>query len=179
MITKLKNYKTSSYMELKELILSPNFSWNYYGPTVENQNKSKDFRLLAHPFLARPGIHYPYPKPSSPYTDLATYVCQEILGMNKIEIHLFYRISVNMILDNDGTSPKHVDHPFPHSNLIVYINKFDNGRTLLYDGEEEHSLKSEEDMAITFDGNITHCHEASSSERRIALVATYLKNYDH
>lgn len=175
MITKLKTIRTQPYKDLKETILSNNFEWNYYGATVDPDNK-KDLRLLSHVFLYRPGIHYPYPKPASKYTDMATFVCQQILGINDIEVHLFYRIAVNMILDTDGISLKHTDHEYPHDNLIIYLTKFDKGRTLVYDENTvEHSISPKEDMAITFDGKYTHCHEAPADGRRVALVATYLK----
>lgn len=175
MITELSNSKTDSYEDLKKIILCNNFPWNYYGATVDLEDNT-DLRLLSHVFLYRPGLQYPYPKRASEYTDLATFVCQQILGMNGIEVHMFYRMAVNMVIDTTGVSPKHTDHPYPHDNLIIYMSEFDKGKTLVYDEEDnEHSIPTKEDMAITFDGKYTHCHEAPSSGRRVALVATYLK----
>lgn len=175
MITTLKNYKTEAYKRLKETIMSPNFPWNYYGTTIQNQ--TDDLHLMSHCFLARPGQENPYTKSLSEHTPLAAFVCQQILGMNEIEVHMFYRIAVNLVFDTEGTSVRHVDHEYPHENLIVYLNKFDKGRTLVYDNDDnEYSVTPKEDKAVTFNGSYQHCHESSSNGRRIALIATYLRD---
>ena len=174
MITTLKNYRTDAYLQLKETIMAPHFPWNFYGTTTDNED---DLSLMSHPFLARPGQENPYTKTLSQHMPHAAFVCQQILGMNGIEIHMFYRIAVNLVFDTEGVSVRHTDHPYPHENLIVYLNEFDKGRTLVYDGDDnEYSVDPEEDKAVIFNGSCEHCHEASSNGRRIALIATFLRD---
>lgn len=174
MITELCNPKTAEYLQLKSLIFSPTFEWHNVGITGDFGDQ-KDFNLFVHTFLGRPLIEHPYPKELSQYAELASKVVTQILLGNNIFPHVIYRIAANYVTESQGTSPKHIDHEMPHKNLIVYLNKFTGGKTLVYDKEKkEYASNPKEDLPIIFDGELLHCHQASNEGKRLAIIATYL-----
>ena len=178
MINELYNPYTQTYLDLKRIINAPDFDWHRVGVTIGQPGTPKehpDFNLFAHAFLGRPIIEHPFPKVMSKYAELAAKVVAEILLANDIYPHVIYRISVNCVVETEGISPPHVDHEIPHKNLIVYLNTFTGGRTLVLgkDGVQ-YASNPKEDLPICFDGELSHCHEASNEGNRLALIATFL-----
>ena len=185
-IKELKNPMTPKYMELKKVIFSPGFPWCNVGRTVDESSpilesdlvdpNVKDFNLFVHSFITRPDHEVMYPQITSPFAELAARVAGEILLANRIYPAVFYRIAANYVVDSSGRSPKHFDHDFPHQNLLVYLNEFDGGETIVYDSDNnEHRSSPKLDLPIVFDGSLHHCHDASPSGKRFALVATFLE----
>ena len=67
----------------------------------------------------------------------------------------------------DSHSPLHVDHSFPHRNIIMYLTDA-GGDTVVND--EVYSPK--EDGVIMFEGE--HYHHFPMKDARIDFVDTYL-----
>lgn len=170
MINKLKNPKTKFYEEIKQIILSGDFTWNYYPSTTLGKD---NISFLSHSFLGRPeGTITKFPMVNSNYTD---FVCQgllEILSFNGIEVSTFFRVNANSV-DPRGkpeyTFP-HVDHSYQHSNILVYLTN-SGGKTIVDDSEYD----PKEDDVIMFDGNLEHYMETPLTERRVVIVATFLQ----
>jgi hypothetical protein len=176
-IKELYNPLTPKYNELKKIILSPDFKWqnlgliihpsSSYHPLDVNDPEVNSFDLFVHPFLHRPIQSCMYSEKACEHLDLVSRVITEILYTNKIYSAVYYRIAVNLVLDTEGRSPRHVDHQFPHKNLIVYLNDFDDGETIVYDENGvEHKSSPKEDLPIVFDGDYHHCHRASKKGKR-------------
>ena len=163
-IIQLNNPRTSTYNEFKRIIKSNEFNWNYYPRTDERQTPA----MLSHAFIKRPSeIKFP-----TVLCDGATFahdVVQEILNYNDIILHCIYRLNLNMVFPQAGNqqTPVHVDHPFPHDNIIIYFSN--EGKTILEN--DEHDPK--EDDVIIFPG-LPHCQELPKNDMRLVLIATCL-----
>ena len=77
------------------------------------------------------------------------------------------------IKEDKGAFP-HIDHSFPHKNLIIYLNDPAGGDTVLVDKDykeiDRHHPK--EDDIISFEG--IHYQKMPKEGRRIVLVVTYI-----
>lgn len=173
MITKLNNPKTKAYQEFKKLILGPDCTWNYI-PTVENNPP----HFYVHGFLKRPSpaLLFPVMGDSRQAVDIFQTILAEILVYNKMSANMVYRMAANACHPSDGKqiTQNHTDHPFPHSNILIYLT--DAGGKIFVDDEE---FDPKEDDVIIFDTDIEkeiglHHHELPKDRRRVVLVATYM-----
>ena len=163
-ITQLKNPRTELYNEFKDIIRRLDFNWNYYPRTDETSTPA----MLSHAFIKRPN-ELRYPTVHCDGANFAHDVVQEILNHNDIILHCIYRLNLNMVFPQAGNqqTPVHVDHPFPHDNIIIYFSN--EGKTILEN--DEHDPK--EDDVIIFPG-LPHCQELPKNDMRLVLVATGL-----
>ena len=163
-IIQLKNPRTEIYNEFKDIIKRIDFNWNYIPRTDEASTPA----MLSHAFIKRPN-ELRYPTVHCDGANFAHDVVQEILYHNGITLNCIYRMNLNMVFpqaDNQRT-PVHVDHTFPHDNIIIYFSN--EGKTIV--GNEEHDPK--EDDVIMFPG-LPHCQELPKNDMRLVLVATCL-----
>ena len=158
LIRQLTNLKTENYQNLKNIIFSPSFKWQY-------EDSKTGMPFYSHTLLERPDGKYS--EVMSEHTELAAKVVDEILRQNQIQYKFFLRTNVNCVHpDNDvQESLRHVDHNFPHINVILYLSN-SGGKT--HCGEEFHDPK--EDDAILMTGE--HWMERPKVGRRIILVNT-------
>ena len=170
MIEVLKNSKTKNYCSFKQIILSDKFPWFYKKTTTEGDSPTGyvDTPMYGHVFIDRPE-HNGWSKQDSTMHQLAVNVVREILHENNYYSNQYFilRLSANCVLPNDGiqfTVP-HVDHTFPHFNLIVYLTN--SGGSTIIEGKEHEPI---EDQSILFTGN--HYIQLPKKERRIVLVGT-------
>lgn len=185
MILSLKNPKTDNYKSLKNLILSEDFSWYYheistfdYNLDSECPNKTKygNLPFYGHTLLDRPDGPKKYKKISevkSQYFDLGYTVFEEILNFNNYKSGYFYlRMNVNCVHSdtNFQYSMPHVDHRFPHKNIIVYLTN--SGGSTIIDDEIYDPM---EDDIIMFEGE--HYLEKPKKDRRIILVSTIFTDF--
>ena len=174
MIKLLKNKQTEKYQELKKLVLSNTFGWMWgqstdpRQPAVEGHMHMPYYR---HSFLTRPepaGFNFV----ESDYTILNMEVLKEIIEYNKIFDpckYFFLRSSANCNHAEGGIqlSEPHVDHDFPHWNMIVYLEG--DGSTFV-EGEE---YAPQEDDVILFKGE--HYMQRPSKGRRVILISTLIE----
>jgi len=175
-ISKLRNPLRESYQTFKELVNGQEFPWYYYEHSVEGKNDDFDnLPFYGHTILARPGYGDAlYSTPMSPYIELANLVLSDIFEYNNIDVNVVHRINVNCThWSSDLPSVPHVDHDFPHKNLVVYLSGFDFGETCLWkDGKCVSRYIPVEDGIITFEG-LHNIEQPRVGCRRIVLVATY------
>ena len=153
-ITKLKNPNTSLYNDLKKIILGDNFSWNYMKSNTwfdinpahrlindpENDNTLQKSSLHHHPFLLRSDFVNLYTKVNSPYMDDINRMYCEIFNVNKEfmkSFNMMCRCVVNSVQPYDGPDNKtreHVDHDFPHKNMLIFLTDA-GGNTFVEDKE--------------------------------------------
>ncbi len=187
MITKLKNPKTSNYEILKTLVHNSQFAWHYNEAAVFTGDKEQwdnplghnfvDHPFYAHTVLERPSPHCCYPTVRSGHAELVHRILREIFEHNNIPWMIpenegsttcLYRVNINATEPGmTGYGYPHVDHDFPHKNMLVYLT--DAGGQTVCEGEV---YNPEEDDIITFEG--IHYQGLSNTKRRIVLVATYL-----
>ena len=167
-IIQLNNPRTSTYNEFKRIIKRDDFNWNYVPRTDERSTPS----MLSHSFIKRPS-EIKFPTVLCDGAKFAHDVVQEILNYNDIILHCIYRLNLNMVFPQAGNqqTPVHVDHPFPHDNIIIYFSN--EGKTILEN--DEHDPK--EDDVIIFPG-LPHCQELPKNDMRMVLVATCLTAHD-
>ena len=169
----LKNPKTDTYKNFKNLVLSADFSWFRMAHTAfeDHQEGHEDFPFLSHKFLTRPLDYCLYSKVNSQYIDEMERVFREIAFANNIDPQVIYRMNANAVYptENNLPSPLHVDHDFPHNNMIIYLTDPQGGSTMV---EGKEYMASEDDVLI-FDGN-SHCARPPRKDVRIVLVITFL-----
>ena len=176
---KLQNPKLPNYTNLKEFILGDNFPWFYNKHFVYKENKDhyiesdekfSDISFYTHSFLNRPKhTGEKYPTANSPHVGAVSEVLNSIFAVNDIEVNCIYRMNANL-LHPSKTEEKtlvHVDHSFPHKNLLIYLTDA-GGKTVC--GEDVHDPK--EDDIIIFEGK--HYNFLPENNRRIVIVATYI-----
>ena len=177
-IVKLKNPLTDNYQELKKNILDSEFAWYWHKQLLNKDRRwfnnsdntqNDNYGIYSHSFLYRPTRDCLYPKETDPNCRLFHAVVVEIMQYNNIEIDMIYRMCANCVhpTEKNIPGPEHVDHLFPHKNLIVYLTNFKGGATCC--GGETYNGK--EDDIITFEG--THNFYPPVDNRRVVLVATY------
>ncbi len=171
----LKNPKTIKYKKLKKTILSNEFPWFYVDRIVKNADKRDDNPTwYSHGVLTRPVQGTRYPKESSPYLPQISEVLEEIFVHNNINTQCIYRININAVhppVTTTYSTVQHVDHDFPHKNLIIYLTDA-GGDTLLYQDDNIINHTPSEDDIISFSG--LHSYNLPTTTRRVVLVCTYM-----
>ena len=169
----LKNPKTDTYKNFKNLVLSADFSWFRMAHTAfeDHQEGHEDFPFLSHRFLTRPLNSCLYSKVNSSHVDEMERVFREIAYANDIDPQVIYRMNANAVYPtaNNLPSPLHVDHNFPHNNMIIYLTDLHGGSTMV-EGKE---YMAQEDDVLIFDGKL-HCARPPRKDVRIVLVITFL-----
>jgi hypothetical protein len=181
MLTHLINPKGETYQSLKSLVTGQDFSWNYeFKSTPDSDDSNEEYEnvsFYSHVFLRRPDSPYSlrYPEIKSRYHHMVHDALIDIFNINELTLNCFYRINANCVHPtqlNKLTHP-HVDHKFPHTNVLLYLNDA-GGETIVWDertGFQSRFYPKEDDIII-FQGQ--HCHRPPQSKRRIVIVATYM-----
>lgn len=188
----LKNPKSERYLALKKSILSDETPWRYVNQTIdprllENKNDAVcdfvdtdeyvDFSFLAYGVLRTPCIPDNIYFPCITSERILDYieVLDEIFKENEIHVNSILRINVNCTTFlSEKYSLPHVDHHFPHSNLLIYLTDFTEGEIKVYKNSEWNIYKPQQDDIIMFSG--LHCHRPPQKigERRICIVVTFI-----
>ena len=174
-MTFLKNPKTDTYNKFKDLVLSNDFSWFRWSKTMEGESELQkghdDYPFLSHKFLTRPLRSCLYSEPNSQYIEPMEQVFREIADFNGLDPQVIYRMNANAVHPTEANlpSPNHVDHDFPHKNMIIYLTDPQGGSTIV---EGKEYLAKEDDVLI-FDSK-SHCARPPRKDVRIVLVITFL-----
>ena len=172
MIQLLQNSKSDNYQSLKNTILDEQFPWFYRGSTTplikKSIKKHRDVPMYCHCFIGRPET-FGFSKHDSTGYGLALNVVREILTENNILTNSYFvlRLATNCTYPSEGIqlSMPHVDHAFPHLNILTYLNSA--GGSTFIEGEEHEPI---EDQSILFSGE--HYIQLPKKERRIVLIGT-------
>ncbi len=177
MIKLLQNPKSADYIDFKRWVNSTSFSWKYNPsstPDIKNSTKM-DVPFYCHSFMKRPE-QYGYPVIDDPQeTHGAVQILNQIIEHNQIPFNSFIRIAVNAVHPQKDvmSSIPHVDHQFPHGNLIIYLNNA-GGSTFVKNDltfQDEVHIPKEDDI-ILFTGE--HYMQTPKDDRRIILIATMI-----
>ena len=184
-IIQLRNPKTDHYRNFKSYILSGKFPWYFHEKQQPdkyhqddavaktrfvhprmNLDKLGHVSMHAHGFLGRPE---PLPRfEDVEYLPHAWKLLEEIFIYNRIPVECVLRIAANKVSPDPDidTTHVHVDHHFPHKNILVYLTDA-GGETIT---ENDYHDPQEDDIII-FEGY--HTHNVPKFKTRIVLVATY------
>ena len=174
-IKKLINPFTKNYQQFKTLVNHQQFTWHWIESSVQLSQKTDGYLNLGyytHAFLTRPETgQFLFPKQSSEHVGDVQKVMLQILLANNIKPALFYRMSVNCDHASDSELPNiaHIDHKFPHENLLIYLNDPKEGYTLV----EDKKYYGKEDDVILFSG--LHCNASPKTGRRLVSIVTFLR----
>ena len=161
MIKVLDNPITPNYLQLKDIVLSPSFPWLY--------TLSTKMPFYSHVFLDRPE-NVKFSNPQSEFLGLNLKVLDEIIQHNNLfDRYFFLRSNANCVHADSGEqfSEPHIDHRFPHFNLLVYLtNEGDGGETI---GEDE-KFHPQANNIILFKGK--HHMKRPCVGRRVVLIST-------
>lgn len=175
MIQLLQNSKSDNYSSLKKIILGDEFPWFYSDTTPAYAKPDEEIITghcnipqYSHCFIARPE-KFGFSKHDSGAYQLALNVVREILTENNIYIDSYFilRLAANCTYPSGGIqlSMPHVDHNFPHLNILTYLTSA--GGSTFIEGEEHEPI---EDQSILFSGE--HYIQLPKKERRIVLIGT-------
>ena len=107
------------------------------------------------------------------FEDILKTFCQK----NNITLNEILRINVNFTYNNGYEKcPIHLDHDFPHNQLILYLNDCDkDSKTVVLDDDNKTILKEsipEKYKGICFESK-PHFHYYPKSGNRVILVCTF------
>ena len=174
-IKKLINPLTDDYNQFKLYVNCEEFDWHYIPNSVRYTEEKEGYLNKGYytkTFLTRPEAgNLLFPKQSSEHVGDVQKVMLQILLANNIKPALFYRMSVNCDHASDSELPNvaHIDHKFPHENLLIYLNDPKEGYTLV----EDKKYYGKEDDVILFSG--LHCNASPKTGRRLVSIATFLR----
>ena len=169
MIRLLTNPYTEEYKQFKQHVLSNQFAWYWLDCNVLGAQSTvvyDNFGFYQQEIVKPPERRDNY---VSPYLKTAFSIFRSILSYNDIEYNRMLRCCVNNTHSTKShrLSIPHNDHPYPHTNLLVYLTDTNDGETIC-DGQ---SFYGEEDDVIIFQG--LHCMRPPLNDRRIVIVYTY------
>lgn len=120
-------------------------------PGIIPKIRSNSFELYVEPFLI----------------DLIISNCKNKL----LEYRCPLRINFNMTFPQGGSKPSipHVDHNFPHKNMLIYFT--DTGGDTIIGGD---NFTPKEDDIIVFNSDWLHCHKPPENGRRVVMVMTFM-----
>lgn len=169
MVSELLNPLTPAYLSLKQDVLSDFFPWFWIGAATENPSpENAGTNFLGHSILRRPQESTIYPVVTSDKHVICNTVLKEIFTANSIKINSVLRINFNLTLPSQSKHCEpHYDHPFPHKNLLIYLNDSD-GDTIV--GEER--VSPADNKIILFEG--LHYHYLPKKGRRVVMVSTFI-----
>lgn len=128
--------------DIDSLVFGANFAF-YYNEKEINYEKEKS-PYLTHSILKR----YEERKQGELFNSVDYQIFLELLGAfckkHNIEVNELLRISVNLTYNNgQPSSPTHLDHEFPHNQLLIYLNDpiDKNSKTVIYDDDRTTILK--------------------------------------
>lgn len=174
-VKKLINPLTENYKKFKEVVNDLEFPWQWIPGSVNYSKQDEGYvnkGYYTHAFLLRPESgDMLFPKQHSQHLMGVHHVMMEILLSNNIRPATFYRMSVNCDHPHESDLPNvpHVDHEFPHDNLLIYLSDPKGGYTMV----EDEKYFGKEDDAILFSGK--HCNASPKTGRRVVSVTTFLK----
>lgn len=150
-------------------VASEQFPWHLTMAT-------KNFPCLVHTLLRRTE-EKEQGEPWSAHYPAAKYVFDRICKDNGIVVRDIYRMAFNLTFaDPSLHGDPHNDHAgWPHKIMIIYLNKFDEGDTWLFDekGNVEARIKGEINKFVVFEGGMHANGFCKPQQARVVFVATF------
>ena len=112
----------------------------------------------------------------SPQSNFFKKIVKRFADRYKIPCNVFLRGCINLSYPNSGRSGVHVDHPFPHYQFLLHLNKSNGGSTLILDSKKKiiKTIEPKQFKGFGFKGGLPHCMTFPKSGRRVVAVLTFL-----
>tara|TARA_B100001063_G_C16685834_1_gene514285 strand:- start:621 stop:1148 length:528 start_codon:yes stop_codon:yes gene_type:complete len=168
-----KNFlKKESVKFIETIILGNNFPFFLNKNAVVKDNNS----FMSHVVLKRIEERKNKNEINSPYYYNFIKILNEFTKKNNINYKEVFRIAVNFSYNNNSKcSPIHVDHEFPHKQLLVYLNTVKDAFTIIYNKSKTKVLKKitpEKYKGVCFD-SFPHVGFFPKEGERIVIVYTF------
>jgi hypothetical protein len=144
-----------------------------------HEKSTSNYKFFSHVLMARNENLLPLPgvKLSSlfeSFENIFIQICQE----NNIKNPIILRASINNTYHySDVMGDVHIDHAFPHYNMIWYLDD-DTGSTYIFDKKKENIIKKIEpkkNKVIIFSGEPHAQGFCKVNENRTVVVFTFIK----
>ena len=166
--------------ELKQLIntdilLNDNFPFYFYSSSIKD---GKSDAFLSHVILRRPEERDWKDQWNSSYKETLIFIFSEFCKKHKIVNPDMLRCSVNFTYPNGHTKMEtHEDHPYPHKQLIVYLNNPLDKKscTVLMDKKEKkitNKIEPKQWRGVCFD-SVPHYQFYPTKGHRIIIIYTF------
>ena len=173
---KLIEYNIKPNKKIQEFIdyvLSVNFPLFFQKTTLDSK-----FLQYAHTFMFRNNEDLPIEgRVNSKLWPIVKEIFDEFCLENGVEYKTILRAAIN----STGYFPEkhseiHIDHKFEHNNFLLYLNKFSNGHTLIFDENNNivHDIVPEVLKGVIFSGQPHAQQSCNNHERRVVLVITFV-----
>jgi len=124
-------------------------------------------------------LHVGGDKWNSQYHPFFESILHSFTEKHKIEYELIFRASVNLTYNNGvhEKCPVHVDHTFPHKQLLVYLNDVQDkeSKTIILNKKKDTILKEikpKQFRGVMFDA-LPHYHLMPKKGERMVFVITF------
>ncbi len=165
---------------INQVILDETIPWYYNRKTIStNHSGIGDNGVFTHVLLNR----YEATKNcdiesriTSIHFDFFINIFKNFCDKQQIKFENIFRMSLNLTFSNvNKHGIVHIDHDFEHKNFILYLNKFTDGSTYIFEGKKiVAEIPAKQNRAVIFDG-VEHAQGfCSQGEYRYVLVTTFL-----
>lgn len=165
-------------------ILSNNFPWYW-----QDSSTSYKYPFFSHILVPRYDTVSEEIKINSPLFSFFDDIRKSFCDIHNVPFTRYLRASLNLSFhfSSDHSEP-HIDHPIPHKTIIMYLNEFSNGSTVIFnkkfDGEVStidgdppeilRKIEGKKGKISCFDGSYYHATEwPLEGQRRVICVMTF------
>jgi len=176
-ISAFENALTTNELSfIDNVVLQNHFPWFYQAQSIPTEKK---YSNLTYPFFSHNLMLRAETKNKEPGIINSEHFnfFYNIFKRNCPSFKFLLRMSLNLTFYHDTEyGDIHVDHNFDHSNMIIYLNKFTNGPTYLFDDNfnKTHTIESKYNSGCTFPGNLHAQGFCNIGETRLILITTYV-----
>ena len=160
---------------IQQTVLSNSFPYYYSPNTIHNPPDNNAY--MSHDVLRRPEERAKGEMFNSTYGEQFLRILKEFADATNIEVKDVYRISVNITFAGITEScPTHTDHPYPHKQLLIYLNDCDPKAETVVLSEDKsrvlHNISPEKYKGVCF-GSSPHYMMFPKKGARIVAVFTF------
>jgi hypothetical protein len=124
-------------MMQEELLKSTAFPWYLMHKTLPNEDDLNDHPYLSHILMHRTQDNQPGEKGSMLYDTLMP-VFQSVTDQLNMNVKHVMRANINLTWHHPQMhGAPHRDHQCDHYNMIIYLNKFTQGATYIFDDNNQ------------------------------------------
>lgn len=167
------NFMNKNNKEFVDHVVLGN-SFPFY-PRTKILHGSKDYNGFFEHIILNPGDN----KMNSQHHPFFESILRSFAEKHKLKYKLLFRAAVNLTYNNGikDRSPIHVDHSFPHRQLIVYLNdpQDKEAKTFILDKKKKKVLKEitpKQYRGVCFP-SFPHYHLMPKFGERIVFVITF------
>ena len=178
------NKKEKDFLK-KAIVNSSSFSFYLNTSDVDsnfkfNNPKLNYFPFFTHTVLLRPEQSDNANKESRIHSNTYNFFTDLFSKLSKrckFKYEEIFRININLTFNNGKEkSHVHVDHYFPHKQLILYLHSDDlNACTCIVNKKNKKikKIKPSPNKAVVFDGELDHYHIVPKKGYRVVLIYTF------